>query len=142
MPAGWWHAVLNMDATVAITGNVLMPSALHTVWPAMAWPPVQLHSFARECAARWPELWEGDNVDLLRVLSRAPLQTANGVLALAPVFASGECWAASCVAPVHSLRCDSSAVARWAQRTTLLKVQLGIWMYTLADTDERDRLLN
>lgn len=73
VPAGWWHAVLNMDATVAITGNVLMPCTLHGVWAAMDWPAPQLHSFARECARRWPELREGENAALCSILGCAPL---------------------------------------------------------------------
>jgi len=32
VPAGWWHAVLNLDTAVAVTQNLLPPATLGAVW--------------------------------------------------------------------------------------------------------------
>jgi len=40
VPAGWWHAIINLDFTVAVTENVLQPSLLPKVGGRLAseWP--------------------------------------------------------------------------------------------------------
>ena len=63
VPAGWWHAVLNLDFTVAITANPLLPASLHSVWKelAEACPKAFLGRFARQCAEKWPSHILADN---------------------------------------------------------------------------------
>lgn len=34
--AGWWHAVLNVETSVAVTQNLLAPSSLPLVWDAIS----------------------------------------------------------------------------------------------------------
>jgi len=56
VPEGWWHTVLNLDLTIAITANPLLPATLHRVWPRLDWPAHFLRELACRCANKWPSL--------------------------------------------------------------------------------------
>ncbi len=56
VPEGWWHTVLNLELTIAITANPLPPSSLRRVWPRLDWPPLFLKRLACQCANTWPQL--------------------------------------------------------------------------------------
>jgi hypothetical protein len=55
--AGWWHAVLNLDLTIAITANHLVPQSLPEVWPDLVevWPRSFSLKFLEQCAEKWPQ---------------------------------------------------------------------------------------
>ena len=59
VPAGWWHAVLNLDFTVAITANPLPPASMHSVWQRFSEECPNrdvLYRFATQCASFWPQI--------------------------------------------------------------------------------------
>jgi histone arginine demethylase JMJD6 len=65
VPAGWWHVVLNLDFTVAITQNLLIPETLPFVWKELSdtWP-----NFSKKLAniilKKKPEYLENIDIDL------------------------------------------------------------------------------
>ncbi|EKX52696.1 hypothetical protein GUITHDRAFT_101854 [Guillardia theta CCMP2712] len=73
VPEGWWHAVLNLDFTAAITANPLLPATLPRVLESMNWPKTFLWKFVLQAAERWPELksggWGGNEEETSKLLS-------------------------------------------------------------------------
>jgi hypothetical protein len=64
VPAGWWHIVLNMDATVCVTQNVADPCHYKAVAAAIFSPSACLEAGAadawrRRVEAVWPDLPTG-----------------------------------------------------------------------------------
>ena len=62
VPHGWWHAVLNLDFTVAVTANPLPPASLHSAWGKLRESLTKdaARRFAKQCAEKWPEHILGD----------------------------------------------------------------------------------
>jgi hypothetical protein len=57
VPHGWWHAVLNLDFTVAVTANPLPPASLHSTWGKLCESLTKdtARRFAKQCAEKWPD---------------------------------------------------------------------------------------
>eukprot|EP00411_Alexandrium_monilatum_P020745 CAMPEP_0175221588 /NCGR_PEP_ID=MMETSP0093-20121207/20383_1 /TAXON_ID=311494 /ORGANISM="Alexandrium monilatum, Strain CCMP3105" /LENGTH=445 /DNA_ID=CAMNT_0016515143 /DNA_START=44 /DNA_END=1378 /DNA_ORIENTATION=+ len=57
VPFGWWHAVLNIGFTAAVTQNLLAPDSLDYAWPTLAadWPDF-VPRFARFIQEHRPEV--------------------------------------------------------------------------------------
>jgi len=57
VPDGWWHCVLNIGFTVAVTQNLLAPESLPHAWPTLAkeWPDF-VPVFARLIRRHRPEV--------------------------------------------------------------------------------------
>eukprot|EP01125_Pyxidicula_operculata_P009508 TRINITY_DN312_c0_g2_i1.p1 TRINITY_DN312_c0_g2~~TRINITY_DN312_c0_g2_i1.p1 ORF type:complete len:410 (+),score=84.23 TRINITY_DN312_c0_g2_i1:62-1291(+) len=63
VPSGWWHAVVNMDLTIAITQNVLLPETLRSVWSQLkSRYPKFAPQFYKSISAKRPELFDGLDV--------------------------------------------------------------------------------
>ena len=35
VPAGWWHCVVNLEFSFAVTENLFMPAAIQVAWPQL-----------------------------------------------------------------------------------------------------------
>ena len=68
VPAGWWHAVLNLDDTVAVTQNFVSRSSFDGAWD-------RTRSGRKGMARAWLAKLEGSDDPELRALAdRAKLQ--------------------------------------------------------------------
>jgi histone arginine demethylase JMJD6 len=68
VPAGWWHAVLNLDDTVAVTQNFVSRSSFDGAWD-------RTRSGRKGMARAWLAKLEGsDDPELRALAARARLQ--------------------------------------------------------------------
>ena len=76
VPGDWWHVVTNLETTVAVTQNLLMPAMLPEVWPKLA---ANFESFAGHFARRLRRHRPEVIADLERrgVMSMADYETAD-----------------------------------------------------------------
>tara|TARA_B100000795_G_C22709586_1_gene402973 strand:+ start:125 stop:532 length:408 start_codon:yes stop_codon:yes gene_type:complete len=76
VPQGWHHCVINLEWTVAVTQNLLMPAMLPEVWPKLA---ANFESFAGHFARRLRRHRPEVIADLERrgVMSMADYETAD-----------------------------------------------------------------
>ena len=76
VPQGWHHCVINLEWTVAVTQNLLMPAMMPEVWPKLA---ANFEGFAGHFARRLRRHRPEVIADLERrgVLSMADYETAD-----------------------------------------------------------------
>jgi len=56
IPGGWWHCVINLEFSMAITHNLLPPDSFPSVWPQIKkdWP-----KFSQYVECFYPDVLKG-----------------------------------------------------------------------------------
>ena len=116
VPAGWWHAVLNLDATVAVTHNYASTANFPAVWR-------HTKRGRPKMSARWLAALREERPDLAAVAGAGGLRLwlcGSGCLLLCAILMSWRACPHAAVAGRCVMSCSGSR-AGWATHPAGLK---------------------